>query len=174
MKRNLLTIIILALLIVNLALTGIVMFSTVSVNKKTVALVTDIASVLELEIGDSAIVSEEEAVENVSISDTEVYDIEDAMTIALKKGADEDDHFALVEVSLSLNIKDEDYEEYQPMLATKESLIKSEIITVIGSYTKEEVMANTTGLEEEILIKIQDMFGSKFVYDVAFRNINCQ
>ena len=174
MKRNLLTIIILALLIVNLVLTGIVMFSTVSVNKKTVALVTDIASVLELEIGDSAIVSEEEAVENVSISDTEVYDIEDAMTIALKKGADEEDHFALVEVSLSLNIKDEDYEEYQPMLATKESLIKSEIITVIGSYTKEEVMANTTGLEEEILIKIQDMFGSKFVYDVAFRNINCQ
>jgi len=173
-KRNLLTIIILALLIVNLVLTGIVMFSTVSVNKKTVALVTDIASVLELETGESAIASEEAEVVSVPISDTEVYDIADSMTIALKKGEDELDHFALVEVSFSLNVKDKDYKEYQPMLATKESLIKSEIITVIGSYTKEEVMASTAELEEEILIKIQEMFGSKFVYDVAFRNINCQ
>ena len=48
MKKNLLSVVILALLVVNLILTGIMMFSCVSANKKTAALVNDIASVLDL------------------------------------------------------------------------------------------------------------------------------
>ena len=59
MKKNLLSIVILALLIVNLVLTSIMMFSVMSTNKKTAAVVTDIASVLQLELG-----GEEEEVKN--------------------------------------------------------------------------------------------------------------
>ena len=172
MKKNLLTILILALLIVNLVLTGIIMFSTISANKKTVALVNNIATVLNLEIGPVAGSEEEAAVEEVSMADTEMYDIADQMTIALKKGADGKDHYALVEVSL--NKKDKDFKDYSAMMPTKESLIKSEIIDVISSYTKEEVEADKKGMEEAILTHIQDMFDSQFVYDVAFRNINLQ
>lgn len=174
MKKNLLTILILALLIVNLVLTGIIMFSTISANKKTVALVNNIATVLNLEIGPVAGSEEEAAVEEVSMADTEMYDIADQMTIALKKGADGKDHYALVEVSLSMNKKDKDFKDYSAMMPTKESLIKSEIIDVISSYTKEEVEADKKGMEEAILTHIQDMFDSQFVYDVAFRNINLQ
>lgn len=173
MKRNLLTVLILALLIVNLILTGIVMFSTVSANRKTTALVTDIATVLNLELGGATSQVAEEA-EVVPIEDTEVYNIEDQMTVALKKGADGTPHYALVEVSLSLNTKDKTYKEYQPMLATKESLIKGEIIDVIGSYTKEEAEADSSEMEAAILKKIQAMFGSEFVFGVTFRNINFQ
>ena len=50
MKKNLMSVVILALLVVNLILTGIMMFSCVSANKKTAALVNDIASVLDLEL----------------------------------------------------------------------------------------------------------------------------
>ena len=50
MKRNLMTVIILILLVLNLILTAIVTFSTVSANKKTIALVNSIASVLDIEI----------------------------------------------------------------------------------------------------------------------------
>ncbi len=173
MKKNLLTILILALLIVNLILTGIIMLSTISANKKTVALVNSIATVLNLEAGPVA-TDEQTAEDAVSMADTEMYDIADSMTIALKKGADGVDHYALVEVSLSMNTKDKGYKDYAATLATKESLIKSEIIDVIGGYTKEEVLANKSGIEKEILDRIQQMFDSQFIYDIAFRSINCQ
>ncbi len=173
MKKNLLTILILALLIVNLVLTGIVMFSTVSANKKTVALVNNIATVLNLEMGPE-VAGEEEAAAEVSMADTAMYDIVDPMTIALRKGADGETHYALVEVSLSMNTKDKGYKEFGATMATKESLIKSEIIDVIGSYTREEAEVDKKGMEEAILMRIQEMFDSQFIYDVAFRNINFQ
>lgn len=175
MKKNLLTILILAMLIVNLILTGVIMFSTVSANRKTVALVNSIATVLNLETGttaDGAGADTEEV--SVSMADTEMYDIADAMTIALKKGADGETHYAMVEVSLSMNTKDKGYKSYGATMSTKESLIKSEIIDVISSYTKEEAEADKKGIEEAILKRIQDMFDSQFVYDVAFRSINMQ
>ena len=50
MKKNLLTILILALVIVNLTLTVITMISVTGTNKKTAALVDTIATVLNLEL----------------------------------------------------------------------------------------------------------------------------
>ena len=50
MKKNLLSIVILALLIVNLVMTSIMMISVTGTNKKTAAIVTDIASILKLEL----------------------------------------------------------------------------------------------------------------------------
>jgi len=173
MKRNLMTVIILVLLVLNLVLTGIMMFSTVSANRKTIALVDDIATILDLELsGVSADEQSEETV--VSVADSEIYDIADSMTVSLKQSADGSEHYALVEVSFSINKNDPDYKEYNPMLAEKESKIKSEIISVIGSYTKEEAMNNIPGLQAAILKRVQDMFGSKFVYEAYFRDIKFQ
>lgn len=173
MKKNLLTVVILALLLVDLVLTGITMFSLVSANKKTMALVDDIATALALDLSAPAD-AEAETDTTVSIADTAVYNIEDAMTIALKPGADGVDHYALVSVSFSLNMTDPDFELYQPMLAEKESKIKSEIIEVIGAYTKEEIMENSQAVEDEILARIQSMFNSKFVYEAYFRDAKFQ
>ena len=174
MKKNLLTILILALLVVNLILTGIIMFSTISANKKTVALVNDIATILNLEIGDQAIGGEGAEEVKISIEDTEVYDIADSMTIGLKNGADGESHYAIVEVSLSVNKKDKKYKEFKPMLSTNESLIKSEVIDVFSSYTKDEAETDLRAIQDEILGRIQKMFDSQFVFDVSFRNINFQ
>ena len=52
MKKNLISIIILALLIVNIVLTAIMMFSVTTTNRKTAALVGDIASAISLDLGD--------------------------------------------------------------------------------------------------------------------------
>lgn len=173
MKKNLLTVVILALLLVDLVLTGITMFSLVSANKKTMALVDDIATALALDLSNPA-EAEAEGETSVSIADTSVYNIEDAMTIALKPNDDGTDHYALISVSFSLNMLDPDYETYQPMLAEKESKIKSEIIDVVGSYTKEEAMSNSQAIEDEILARVQSMFNSKFVYEAYFRDAKFQ
>ena len=52
MKRNLLSIIILALLVVNIVMTAVMMFTIVPANKKTISLVGDIASAMKLELSD--------------------------------------------------------------------------------------------------------------------------
>ena len=173
MKKNLLTIVILALLIVNLILTGIIMFSTVSANKKTVALVNDIATILNLELT-SADGGGDDAMPEISIADTEVYNIADSMTIALRSGDDGKDHYALVSVSFSMNKTDPDYATYKPMLEAQESKIKSEIIDVIGKYTKDEAMSSEAHMEDEILERVQSMFNSRFIFEVYFRDIKFQ
>ena len=172
MKKNLLSVVILALLVVNLILTGIMMFSCVSANKKTAALVNDIASVLDLELTGGG--SNTEEVAAVSVADTEIYNIADAMTVALRPSEDGKEHYCMCEVSFSMNKTHEDYETMSPMVATQESKIRSIIIGVIGGYTKEEAQANQKAMESEILEQVQQMFGSNFIYEAYFRDVKFQ
>jgi flagellar FliL protein len=171
MKKNLLSVIILALLVVNLALTGVMMFSTISANKKTVALVDQIAGILNMEI--KADVATDTSKE-VSILDTDTYNIEDDMVITLKRGEDGVDHYALVSVSMSMDKTDEKYAELQPLVAANESKIKSVINDTFGKYTKEEAAANQKAIADEILTQLQTMFGSTFIYEVYYRDIKFQ
>ena len=172
MKKNLMSVVILALLVVNLILTGIMMFSCVSANKKTAALVNDIASVLDLELTGGG--SNTEEVAAVSVADTEIYNIADAMTVALRPSEDGKEHYCMCEVSFSMNKTHEDYETMSPMVATQESKIRSIIIGVIGGYTKEEAQANQKEIESEILEQVQQMFGSNFIYEAYFRDVKFQ
>ena len=172
MKKNLLSVVILALLVVNLILTGIMMFSCVSANKKTAALVNDIASVLDLELTGGGSSAEEVAA--VSVADTEIYNIADAMTVALRPSEDGKEHYCMCEVSFSMNKTHEDYETMSPMVAAQESKIRSIIIGVIGGYTKEEAQANQKAIENAILEQVQQMFGSNFIYEAYFRDVKFQ
>lgn len=166
MKKNLLSILILVLLIVNIVMTSIMMFSITGMARKTSALVNDISSVVKLETMEG--VTEEPAT-SVSMSDTDVYDIADQMMIELKPGEDGKSHYYMVSVSLSLNMKDKGYDTYGATLSTKESLIKGIITNVISSYTMEEIQGNKEAIRQEILEKIQEDFDSKFIYQVTFR-----
>ncbi len=171
MKKNLLSILILALLIVNLVFSTVIMISVTSTNKKTAAVIGDIATILNLELESGK--AGEEIVE-VSIDDTAVYDIADQMTIPLKKGEDGQDHFALVSVTLAMNTKHDDYETYgdAESMAGKESLIKGLIVEAFGSYTMEQLKAdNGEAVREDILQRIQSMFDSDFIYKVTFRDM---
>lgn len=173
MKKNLLSVIILALLIVNLAFTSIVMFSTVSANKKTVSLVNDIAAVLDLELS-SATNNEGESVAEVGIEDIEPYNIADAMTIGLRPSDDGEEHYCMCEVSFSMNKTSDGYEKLQPMVSAQEPKIKSIIIGVISEYNKEDASVNQEAIKQEILRQVQDLFDSDFIFEVYFRDIKFQ
>ncbi|MCQ2080701.1 MAG: flagellar basal body-associated FliL family protein [Lachnospiraceae bacterium] len=167
MKKNLISIGILALLIVNLVLTGIMMFSVMSTNKKTAALVTDIASAIKLELSDGTTATQEEETKQLSIADIATYTIAD-MTIPLKTGADGKDHFAMVSVALSMNTTSEDYQTYGPSIAEKVDLLRGQINSVISQYTMEEAKANSAAICNEILLKLQALYNSDFIFDVTF------
>ena len=136
MKRNFISIVILALLVVNIVLTSIMMFSVVSTNRKTADLVGDVAAAISLDIdmGDASA---------VALEDTTTYTIAD-MRILLKKSVDadgvqdENDHYAMLTLVLSMNNKHEDYAKYGEDVTSREDLIKGKISDVVSQYTMEE------------------------------------
>ncbi len=169
MKKNLISIIILALLIVNIVLTSVMMFSVMSTNKKTAKLVTDIASAISLELGDE---QEGEPVEVIPMEDTQTYTIAD-LRILLKREeasaegeAEVEDHYALLNVTLSMNSKHKDFKTYSD-LTTREDLIKGQINDVVSQYTLDQAKESNQQIEDEILSKIQTMFDSDFIFDVT-------
>ena len=170
MKKNMLSVLILALLIVNVALTSIMMFTMMGTNKKTAKLIDGISTALSLEITDPSVEGAEAEAE-VAMEHIKVYQIPDQLTIGLAKGADGKAHYCVVSISLSLNTKDPDYEKYNATLGDNVDMIKDKIFQVVGSHTIEEAESNTDGLREEILEAIQQMYGSKFVYNIVFRDI---
>ena len=167
MKKNLLSIIILALLVVNIVLSAIMMISVSSATKKTASLVADIATVIGLEIEglpDSGLAT------NVPMSETEVYNITGELTIPLKTGEDGKNHFAVGSVSLSMNSSHEDYATYSETMQSKEGLIKDIIFSVFANYTMEEAQsnANKATIKNEILQEIQTLFGSDFIFGISY------
>ncbi len=171
MKKNLLSIIILALLIVNIVLTAIMMFSVVGASKKTSQLVTDIASVLKLELEGP----EGSTARNVPLSQTEVYNVPE-LTVAMRaeEGVD-GTQYCLVSIVLSLDTKAKGYKDYgsAETMEAYSPLISSEINTVLGSYTVNELKSPAAQDEAKakILASLQKMFDSDFIYNVSFSDI---
>lgn len=170
MRKNLLSVIILALTVVNIAMTAFMMFTVIPANKKTIALVGDVASAMQLELTDPTLAGTTE--QAVSVEDTDTYDIADQMTISLRRGEDGKDHYAILSVSLCMNTKSDDYKTYGADISSKESMIKNEVNDAIGSLTYDECQAMTTSeVQSVVLQKIQAMYGSDFIYKVVFRDI---
>lgn len=172
MKRNLISVITLVLLVVNIVLTAIMMFSVVSTNSKTAALVTDISSAISLDLNGS----KGDAQVNVPIADVVPYTIAD-LQILLKKEtpaegeeADQSDHYAVLSVTLSMNSKHKDYKTYGEDMTTREDMIRGEIIDVVQQYTLKEAQDNPEQIQKDILARVQQLFGSDFVFDVSFSN----
>ena len=167
MKRNLLSIIILALLVVNIVLSAIMMVTVSSASRKTAALVADISAIIGLEI--NGLPASDVGTTNVTMADTAVYNITDEMTIPLKSDEDGTSHYAVGNVSLSLNTKHADYKTYnEETLATSEGIIKDIIYSVMGKYTKDEAQSNSEQIKSEILEKLREKFDSEVIYGVSF------
>lgn len=169
MKKNVLSIVMIALLVVNLVLNVVIIFSIVPTANKTNSLVTQVCGALNLELEAAA-----GGEKTVSIDDITTYDIADKLTINLKANGDGDDHFAVVSVTLSMNNKSEGYGKYGATIGEKESLIKSEIISAISEFTIDDLKSNRETVQESILAGLQKMFDSDFIIEVAFSDITLQ
>lgn len=167
MKKNLMSILILALLVVNVVLTSIMMFSVTGAMKSTTALVGDIAAVLalELDFGDTD-------KNRPSMENTEVYDIADIMT-NLKDDGSGTIHYASVSVTLQIDSKHKDYKKYgsAEAMAAKDSIIRAAIVDVISSHTLAEFQNDIDGIRNEILARLQKQYQSEFIFDVVFSDV---
>jgi flagellar FliL protein len=162
-----LSIIILALLVVNVVLSAIMMVSVSSASRKTASLVSDISTLVGLEI--NGVPQSENVSSGPSMADTAVYNISDELTIPLKNSeGDDKTHYAVGNVSLSMDSTHEDYKTYSETMADREGLIKDVIFDVIGNYTMEQMQSDSKTVKAEILERIQELFNSDFIYSVSF------
>lgn len=180
MKKNMLSIIILALLLVNIILTSVMMFSVTSTNKKVADLVGNIALVMNLELTPPG---QEGTQEAVSLADTQVYVIPNAMTISLMPEtvtdangkSDSKRGYLMCNISLSMNKKHKDFKKNgtDEAMAEREELIKDAIFTVVSRHTASELQADSglEGLKAEILAAVQELYKSDFIYKVSISEV---
>ena len=177
MKKNLLSIIILALLVVNLGMTGFMMLSVMTTNSQTAKLISDIAAALELEAnGGNTGGFSGSASGVVAVTDMATWGFtgDEKLTIALKPGEDGKAHYMVVEVVFSMNKASADYATLgtEENLANVKEVVKSEITNTLASYTMEELQGGMDAVaRESILENVQAMFNSNFIYDISFSSV---
>lgn len=164
MKKNLITVITLALVVMNLVLTVILTITILPETKKANELITKVCSAIDLDLESGSATSSA----NIPIDQIDVYDIEDQQTINLKSSGDGKEHFAVITVSISMDKKNKDYKDLQPEVENKVELIKGEINNIVSQYTIDEIKNNQSAVQNEILKDLQKMFGSDFIVAVGF------
>ena len=164
MKKNLITVITLALVVMNLVLTVILTITILPETKKANELITKVCSAIDLDLESGSATSNAD----IPIDQIDVYDIEDQQTINLKSSGDGKDHFAVITVSISMDKKNKDYKDLQPEVENKVELIKGEINNIVSQYTIDEIKNNQCAVQNEILKDLQKMFGSDFIVAVGF------
>ena len=172
MKKNLITVIILALVLANLILTAILVFTIIPQTKKSNQLIDQVCSAINLELQSG---ENTPATPEVPIEDVETYAITDGFTVNLKQGEDGKQHYAVFSVSLSLNTKSDGYKSIGTEgLKAKETLIKNDINTIVSGYTMEQFREHEQSVKDAILEDLQEMFGSDFIVGVSFSSVNTQ
>lgn len=164
MKKNLITVITLALVVVNLVLTVILTITILPETQKANELITKVCSAIDLDLESGSATSNA----NIPIDKIEVYNIDDEQTINLKQDGDGKDHFAMITVSISMDTKNSDYKELKPQVEEKVNLIKGDINNIVSQYTIDEIKNNQSAVQDEILKDLQKMFGSDFIVAVGF------
>lgn len=171
MKKNLITVVILALVLVNLVLTALLTITVLPQTKKANELITQVCSAIDLELQSGAVSS---GAVSVPIDKLATHDIPEQMTINLKDSGDGKSHYATVSVSLSMNTESDGYKDYGETMGERDSLIKSEINAVISNCTYEEFTQDQQKVQDEILANLQKMFNSDFIVSVGFSEVTAQ
>lgn len=166
MKKNMLAVLILLLTVVNLTLTAICAFLVIPNAKKTDELITNVLSIIDLEL-ESPIPSEYAGkTGNYDITKVSKYEFPE-MKANLKEGEDGKAHYAVINASLTINQEHADYEKLNPMVETMASDLKSIVINNVKKYTAEEMNDpdTATQLKQNILADVQNLFNSTFICD---------
>lgn len=155
MKKNILTIVIMASTVTNLVLTAVMMFSIVPAMNKTNKLIDKVATVIDLE-------TEEE--EGTQWENLETYDIafETKQTINLKDEGDKEAHYVVIDgVTVSFNKEAEDYDKVSESVKAANVYIVDCVKEAISEQTISTL--NEQEVKDNALAKIQDFYGSKCV-----------
>lgn len=164
MKKNILTIVIMAATLINLILSVVLVFSVMPAMNKTSNLVDKVASVIDLEIEDANAEAQEYSIDDL-VAYTKTY--EDTININLKKGDGEDtNHYAqLSGFVVSFNSKAEDYSSVSESIQNNDVYVDDIVKETIAGYTAST--ADQVEIKTEIIKKIQEKYNTKAVVEIS-------
>lgn len=163
MKRNMLAIVILAATLVNVTLSAVLLFTVIPKAKRTDALIEKIVAAVELET-ESGI---GKGYGQVAPADQEEFVFQkEYVNIKATNG---EASVALANITVTLNMKHEDYSTIQPLIEGKKSKIVYEVNNVISDYTMAELRTYADDIEKNALKKIQEIFQSDCVIEVTLQ-----
>ncbi len=165
MKKNILTIIILAATLVNLTLSALMLFVYLPNAQKMNTMITKVCQAITLELENPLPPSEEDA---VAATDLETILIGTNMPINLTSS--EGMYYAQVTASVVLNKKAEGYKTVQPLIEPQAELIKEIIQEKISVLTIENFQTSKAIVRQEILETLQQKYDTECIYDVVFGN----
>lgn len=169
MKKNLITVIILALCVVNLILNILIVFVCMPSAKKTNNLIDEIAAVLSLELESN------NGQPSVDLKNIANFNVE-AQVVNLKDDGSGTNHYVQVGLTLELDKSSKDYETLNPLLAEAQGAVFDEARNVIQNYTYAEVSNQETQdkIKKEILTKLQKKYATQCIYNISFSKFTTQ
>ncbi len=165
MKKNILTVIILAATLVNLTLCGVMLFVYLPNAQKMNDMISKICQVIDLEL-ESPLPTEKE--EEIPVTDLEPISVADNMTIQLARGEDGKMHYLSLTASVVLNTKAKDYKTVQPLIEAQNARIKEIIQNSISDLTYDNYKESKDLVKEEILKLLQEEFDTECIYRLDF------
>lgn len=177
MKKNILTVVVIALCLINLALSAVIVFSLVPMANRTNELITQVASVIHLELEDP---KADSIAADVPVADREALEPiggEDEVTINLKKDGSGNSHYAMYDtVTLTVNKAAKDYKTVTGLIAANNTYIMECVTTTLAQCTLEELQndADRSELKKEIINKLNDYFDTSTICDVVVNNLKYQ
>lgn len=172
MKKNILTILILAVTLVNVTLSAVCVFITVPSNKRLDKMIKDLNQMIALELQGETLISDANDPSKIPIADKETYSpIEPEMNIRLMMDASETkQRYIQVEVAIVLHTKAKDYKKVKEFVEKNDPIIKDIIRSTVGSYTSTTVNIpeNIEAIKNEITKKINEEFNTNCILDIVF------
>lgn len=166
MKKNIFSVIITALTVINVVLTAIMFFVMLPTFNKTNNLMTNVASVLNIELDADG---EAQGDSNYKLSDLQSIPVawEESSTFNLKTGTDGKAHFAQLKgYTLYLNKEADDFKDMNELLTADTAQITSIISSVCEKHTDAELTQDL--LQKETLAEVEKLLDSKVVVRIAF------
>lgn len=164
MKKNILTIVIMAATLINLILSVVLVFSVMPAMNKTSNLVDKVASVIDLEID-----TKEDGEEDYTIEDLVTYPIEYESSVKInlqKEPGDEAAHYALLDgIVVSFNSNADDFKSVQESVQTADVYIQDIVKETISGYTVANI--NEAAVKKEAIKKIQEKYNTKCIVDIS-------
>ncbi|MBE5944823.1 MAG: hypothetical protein E7258_07895 [Lachnospiraceae bacterium] len=168
MKKNLITVIILAICIINLVFNILLVFVFMPSATKTNKLITDIAAVLDLEIASLNGSSSGE----FDVSNLAAFQLEQGNPINLASDGSDEQHVVQYGLTINLDKTAADYSKTEANLNASTALIYDTTRDIIAKYTYEQVIDVEVQrqIKEEILVALKDLFSTSCIYSVSFYN----
>lgn len=176
MKKGMSNIVVLVLVLVNLILTIVLVFTFVPSINKTNNLVKKICEIVDLNVGDNNGNGDEITLADLDSRAVRFGTGEDApteitVTLTTADGESKAHHMKLGLI-LNLNKKHKDYAENSKLIDSAMSNIGSTIVSVVSDYTYAEI--NREKMEADILQALRTLFNSDFIYSVEFSQWQAQ